>query len=990
MRGPGPADIFGASLPRVFSIDAGRPFLLDLARALHETGDPLALADMTIFLPTRRAVRALHEAFAATSGGASLLPRLRALGDIDEDEFALSAPSLEAEAIDLLPSVSLVERRLVLARFVSAADRAFAGQENWPGALGAADELGKLLDSFHAEEIAFARLADAAPADHAEHWSRSLKFLEIVTKLWPDYLAGRGLIDPGERRARLIALQAERLEKTPPARPVIVAGTTGSAPAVARLMRVVARLAKGAVVLPGLDRALVADKKAWGAVDDPHSQAGLKAVLDALGVDAATVSLWPAAPAPTTRNALLSLALRPAEATDDWRALVAAATRRDPEFGEARAGLEIVEAADEDAEASAVAILMREALEAPDRSAMLVTPDRNLGRRVAAKLRRWRISIDDSAGTPFANSPCGTYLRLVARWLVDPSDPVALLSLARHPLSGFGVNAARRIDTIAALDKGLRGPAPGRDFDGLAGKLAADEKLAAKAAFILDAFRRALALWPRDDADIADFLDAHIAAAEALASSDEEAGAARLWRGDDGEMGATVLAELKATAEALGRVAAADYAESFSELIAGTNLRNQATHPRLQILGPLEARLQSADLVILGGLNEGQWPADATIDPFLSRRMRADLGLPSPERRLGLSAHDFAQLAAAPSVALTRARQAGGAPAKPSRWIVRLKNILGEGAWAAIDATSRLAAWSTALDRPAAVKRATPPKPKPPVEARPRKLYVTRFEDLMRDPYSVYARDILKLRALDKLAEPFGPAQLGRLLHAVFADFAKAEPSPEPRAALGAILDRLAADYGLDDAASAFWRPRLDASLDWFLDWDRERRLFGAPAVIEGSGEHAFDVAGKPFTLAARADRIDLLLEGGAALFDYKSGQLKTLSQIKADFSPQLPLTALIVEAGVFSALGPRPVSSFNYVKALNQKSDGKDFSGAEGDEARAIIEEARKGFTVLVAHYDDPDTVYLSQPRPEFLNKYADFDHLARRREWAAAEDGE
>lgn len=988
MQAAGPADIFGAKPPRVYSIDPGRPFLIDLARALRRVDDPLALADMTIFLPTRRAVRALTEAFAERAGGASLLPRLRALGDIDEEELLLAAPTLEAQALDLAPAVSLLERRLVLARLVAAADRAFAGQENWAGALGAADELGKLLDSFHSEEIDFARLERAAPEDHAAHWMRSLKFLEIVTRVWPAWLAGRGLIDPGERRARLIALQAEHFETKPPKAPVVVAGTTGSAPAVARLMRVVASLANGAVVLPGLDRALVGDAKAWEAVDDPHPQAGLKAVLEALGVAAPDVRPWPGAPAPSPRNALLLLALRPAAATDDWRALVTDAALSDPGLGKARAGLAMVEAADEDGEASAVAILMREALETPGRTAMLATPDRDLGRRVAAKLRRWHVAIDDSAGTPFANSPCGTYLRLAAHWLADPSDPVALLSLARHPLAGFGLGDSRRA-AIDALDKGLRGPAPGPGLDRLLKKLAADETLAERAAPVLEALRRAHGLWPDETADFADFLAAHVAAAELLAATDAEEGAARLWRGDDGEMGALLLAELKATAEALGRIAAGDYAGSFGEILAGASLRRRAAHPRLQILGPLEARLQSADLVILGGLNEGQWPADAAVDPFLSRRMRREIGLPSPERRLGLSAHDFAQAVAAPSVVLTRARQAGGAPAKPSRWIVRLKNILdGAGALAEIDDTARLDAWKTALDRPAAVEPVKAPKPKPPVAARPRKLYVTRFEDLMRDPYSVYARDILKLKALDKLAEPMGAAGLGLLLHAIFAEFVKAGETS--RAKLGDILDRLAPDFGLDEAASAFWRPRLDASLDWFLAWERERRTLGAPAAIEGSGEHAFDVGGKPFTLAARADRIDLLADGSAALVDYKSGKLPTLNQIEASFSPQLPLTALIVEAGGFAALGKRPVSAFGYVKALNQKGGDEDFSGEAGDRAAALIEEAREGVAALVAHYDNPETVYLSQPRPEFMRDYADYDHLARRREWAAAEDGE
>ncbi|MGE0409213.1 MAG: PD-(D/E)XK nuclease family protein, partial [Amphiplicatus sp.] len=328
----------------------------------------------------------------------------------------------------------------------------------------------------------------------------------------------------------------------------------------------------------------------------------------------------------------------------------------------------------------------------------------------------------------------------------------------------------------------------------------------------------------------------------------------------------------------------------------------------------------------------------------------------------------------------------GGAPARPSRWIVRLKNILGDRA-GAVDATARLEAWTRALDRAATATPAKAPAPRPPFEARPRSLPVTRFEQLMRDPYAVYARDILKLRPLDKLAEPLGPALLGALLHKVFEEYLGGEPA---RARLGEILDRLAPTFGVDAAARAFWRARLDAALDWYFAFDAQRRALGAPAIVEGAGASAFDVGAAPFALTARADRIDLLAEGGAALFDYKTGALPTLSQIKAEFSPQLPLTALIIEAGGFSALGARRLSSFHYVKALNQTGDSKDFSGAEGSRARTLIEEARQGFAALVAHYDNPETPYLSQPRPEFMNRFGDYDHLARRREWAAAEDGE
>lgn len=984
------AALFARAAPRLFSIDAGRPFLADLAaaiRGLVADDDPLALADIEIILPTRRAARALADAFvAAAPGGASLLPRIRPLGDVDEDEIAL-APLGD---VDLPPAIAPFERRLALARLVASADRAhFAGQENWPAAIAAASALAALLDSFHAEEVDFSALPALAPPEHAAHWQRTLDFLRIVTEAWPSYLAERGLIDPAERRALLIDRETRRFEAAPPAHPVIVAGTTGSAPAVARLIGAVARLERGAAVLPGLDRALSRDARAWNVIEDPHPQAGLKALLEKLAVDPAAVAPWPgSAPddAPARRARLLSLALRPAEATDDWRDEIAKATAEDPALADACAGLLLVEAEDEESEASAVAILMRETLETPGRSAMLVTPDRTLGRRVAAKMRRWNVTLDDSAGVPFANSPCGTYLRLAAQWLAAPGDPQAALALAKSSLAGFGLDHGARRRAAAALDEGLRGLAPSGGVEGLRARvIAAAERrpaLAERAAPVLERFSEAAKGWPQDGAaPFAALLDAHIAAAETLAADDAEPGDARLWRGEDGEAGAMLIADLRMAAPTLERIAPGDYPRAFAQLLSGSTVRRRApAHPRLSILGPLEARLQSSDLVILGGLNEGVWPGDAGADPFLSRAMRAQLGLPSPERRTGLSAHDFAQGAAAPNVALTRAKRAGGAPTKPSRWIVRLKNILdGAGALDAADRSLSLAAWAAGLDEAGPQRRVPPPRPAPPFDARPRRLFVTQVETWLRDPYAIYARHILGLQSLDPLAEPFGAKHLGKLLHKVFE---RAAAVPADRSRLSVFVAEEAPAYGLGEVERAFWGSTIERALDWFAAFHAARLALGAPAVLEAQGEAAFAASAGAFTLAAKPDRIDRLASGEAAVFDYKSAKVPSRAEME-HFRVQAPLTALIVERGGFAALGPASIAGFYYLRTLNRKGRG-DETGADGADARALLRSLEKGLLSWINAFDDPSTPYLSQPRPQFVDDYSDYDHLARRREWS------
>ncbi|HJS31510.1 MAG TPA: double-strand break repair protein AddB, partial [Alphaproteobacteria bacterium] len=616
---------------QIFTIAPGVPFLPALARrVLEQAGaDPLALSRMTILLPTRRAVRSLREAFLLLSPDRPLLlPRLSPLGDVDDDELLLADEM--PEAADLPPAIPDLRRRFMLARAVLRMPGYVASRPDLAVAL--AGELARFLDQVQTERLDFSALKKLAPDEYARHWQQTLDFLSILTGAWPRVLKQEGAIDPAERRDRALAMLARQWTRRPPREPVIAAGSTGTIPATAELLAVVARLPQGAVVLPGLDREL--DDASWAELDDTHPQFGMAQLLNRLGATREDVADWPgAAPsaAAHARARLLGEAMRPAATTDAWRdgvAIDASATH----------GLQRIVCTSPQAEASTIALLMRQALETPGRTAALVTPDRILARRVAVELARFGIAIDDSAGCRLSETPPLAFLRLVAELIASAAAPVAFLACLKHPLAAGGRAPGafralvRRIETAV-----LRGPRPAPGFEGLDAALAALpaehhrgelRDLVAELARQAAPFARLLALNGPPGA----VLRAHVDFAEWLAQSNDSPGASRLWAHDAGEAAAEFVAEFAAATGDFPSVPGAAYPAFFLAALGGRVVRPRfGRHPRLAILGLLEARLIKADLMILGGLNEGTWPPEPVLDPWLSRPMRKAFGLPGPE-----------------------------------------------------------------------------------------------------------------------------------------------------------------------------------------------------------------------------------------------------------------------------------------------------------------------------------------------------------------------
>jgi ATP-dependent helicase/nuclease subunit B len=1026
----------------VFTIPASTPFLPTLVEALlagrlvpgFPESDPLALASATLYLPTRRACRLARDVFLdAIESEAAILPRIVPIGDVDEDEIVfaeIASGASAAQALAIRPALPVGERKLLLAQLILKWAQTIHPEKGPPlvannpaTALTLADHLAHLIDDMITRSVPWEKLDELVPDEHDDYWQLTLRFLQIARRQWPAILDERGAIEAAERRDRLIAAEAERL-KTMHDGPVIAAGSTGSMPATAALLEAIAALPRGAVVLPGLDHVL--DLPSWELISGKrgadgreiappapgHPQFALAALLQRMGLNREDVVTLDGRAA-ARRDALASEAFRPAAASELWRERLA---------GDFAAGipaaldnLALVAAATAEEESLAIAVALREAVQEADATAALITPDRALARRVVAALQRWNVTVDDSGGDPLAETAAGIFARLAAETALAGSEPVTLLALLKHPLCRLGGPEFAHDEAIAALELALlRGPRPRAGTAALAHALktfraahhtlhrsdprrSISERALDAAAHLTD--RLAAALAPLEEiagarsVPLADIAERHHQAIARLSS--ESRGRAVAFLGVDGVALADALNELAASGAAKTfALAPVDYSAVIAGLLAGRIVRRPGDPgARVRILGLLEARLQQADRVVLGGLVEGVWPPDPTGDPWLSRPMRHTLGLDLPERRIGLSAHDFAQALGNREVILTRAAKREGAPTVASRFLQRLAAVAGEEQWKGVaERGRRYLTWARALDHCSTPKAAERPAPKPPFEARPDYLTVTEIEHWLRDPYTIYAKHVLDLRVIDPVDTPPGVRDRGTVIHNAIAEFTERFGQTLPDDMYGELIAIGLRHFApLDDyaEAKAFWWPRFERIARWFVSsFAPIRQAQLAELHSEIRGEIAFPFGAKQLRLAARADRIERLADGHYAILDYKTGKAPTEPQVRTGLSPQLTLEAAILRAGGFPGIASgASVAELVYVEIRGGEPAGRscDIRFKQGDPD-IHAERARAKLAHIVERFADADTPYRSLVHPMWRTRYGDYDHLARVKEWALA----
>lgn len=897
--------------PLVYAIAAHRGFADALVAGIvpRYREDGFGLARLTLLVPSSRAARTLSEAFirhaGATGEGGLLMPRMVAVGDLDLDE-KLGAALDPLGAADIPPACDPVARWLTLDRLI-AEERAAEGMEPLPdrARLNLAREMARSIDRLLVEEKRPEDLLDDAVLDQlgnlAGHWQRSIRLFARVNVRWQAELAARGQVDAATRRNLLFDFAAKRWKAAPPPHPVVAAGVTSASPALARLLRVIAELPKGAVILPDLDREM--DDDAWaelgraGASDEPggpvfgaedaltHPQYHLKLLLNRMGVNRAEVQPWHrrgmAAAEPARARAISSLFLPP-QASRSWIGLAADRRRL--------AGVRLLTSATIEEEAQAIALMVREALEVPEKRIAVVTADRGLARRVVQHLERWHIAADDSAGRPLALTPAGRLFGLLAELAANGPDPALLVAAFSHPLVRAGEARRAWLRGLRAFDRELRGPAPAPGLEPL--RAAANEAKAEDWWAEAEALVAPLSGWPAE-IPLAEALTRLAEAGEAFARS-------ALWEREDGRALGSMIDELRGQAEALGTVIeTADIAGALRDCMDAVAVRpGYGGHPRVAIYGLLEARMARADLVICGGLNEGSWPQPPGADALLAPAILRALGVPGAEFRIGLAAHDLAGCMGAPEVVLSRALRDADGPTLPSRFLLRVEALLGEDL-AKEHRESIIPALLPQLDRQRPPADPYPrPAPDPSPERRDVTIRVTALDRLLGDPYQFYAQAILDLRSLDPLsADPFSdPALRGTLVHEILDLWHKARRA-DPGLALAPFAAQHFADQRVHPLFRVLWQPRLIAALTRFEEWVRGDEAEGRVVLAsEISGSMQVDGV----KVMGRADRIDRQADGSLVIVDYKTGAPPSKAQVTAGYALQLGLLGLIARDGKF------------------------------------------------------------------------------------------
>ena len=999
--------------------------------------DPLLMKDYTIVLPDQMSCDAFKEKLRELNDGAPIvMPEIVTLDHLDNDILSLRFAAGEGFATRILetpPAISSLQRELYLTREILKHPET---ANSMSAAVRLAKELASFIDELHDAGVALESLSGINDQDFPGDLVKTKNLLGIITKTWPDLKTQLGVLDTAERRQKLLSIMADYAQTQNIGRPLIFAGFSDFSQGVVDMFKSLSQTQNEniRIVFPGLD--MQVGKESWAEAGPSHPQYAFKALLDQVGIDRDDVNYWPGTTESThsrravERRKLLREALRPSSTTHKWKFLKAynknklrpsktvvpkgspLAKQQTAGYREidpiALTGLDLVIAGTPQEEASVIALKLRELLEKPDQNAVLVTPDKDLARRVSARLQHWGVQASLEGGTTLFQSKIGSWAFHVLDMAVSDLAPVPLLETLKSPYAALGQSFEDLQNTVLELENNiLHGPRPWPGYGGLKKSLkskfnaaAARTKTKARQQELEETYTH-LAAWvdafennvkPYSDVFYADekqsfksLLTAHIQMLEVLAETPEETGAQRLWVGQDGKALHKVFKDLLRNADIMPPMSGLDYAQFIKTILQTQNVQAQQ-HPRIRILDPKSAALISADLKIVAGLTSNHWPGKHVEKFWLSPKIRRDLGLPPLDAKIGQAAHQFIYAASGKYTLMTRSERDQNAPTLPSPFVTRLAMLLrGLGLEDKLAPRTKVLDMNAALHAPAQVQPVEPPRPTPPVKARPKKLSVSAIEMLLRDPYAVYARYVLKLNPKASIDAPPSFAERGHIIHDALDAFKAKYPTTLPENAYEELIKYGQEAFGRrmeSPSVQAFWWPRFERMARWFVEYETARQGLAKTLKTEVPGKLKIETENGRFILTAVADRIDALMDDSLSIIDYKTGSVPSKKDVQSGLSPQLTLEALIALSGGFKGIDAKDVGLLEYWKLSGGRPAGKVI---QYDHVEDLQVQALEGLTRLITHFNNEENPYLPTPRVKAAPRYIPYNHLGRSDEWGA-----
>lgn len=955
----------------------------------------LNIANDIILLPTRRACRALKDIFVFLNNGATLLPKICPIGDIDENGIAFL--DYENENISdegLLPPINEIERNLILSKLIKQKNQSLNDEQ----AFALAVDLAHLIDTVEMEMLSFDNLSSIVPEHLSQYWQETLEFLQIITEWYPKILQERGYTNPVARKIKLIYKQVEIWKQFPPKGRIFIAGSTGSLVPIAYMINAISEMENGYVILPHLDKILSDDD--FENVGQNHPQYGLKNLLLKMNIKRQDVKeLKPSTPINENlfeRETLSSYIMLNSSLDANWQTMpnVNANTLN---------GISKITFKTDLDETLGLALCLREMVE-KNKKTLLITPDRKIAKSVASELKRWDIIVDDSAGISASEIDTGNYIILLLNAIIEKFPPFALLSILKHKFTSLGYAKDKLEQIVNNLEENvLRGNFGLDNIDKIISKteelkIKNDKIEISPILSLLNTLKEQIKIFDNlfeenEKVSIYNILYTHLQIVEKFVQNDKKEPDFvnnLLYNGDLEFQLCDKLKELLKTLYNLkddkfdiDKMDLKSYRDFISSYLFNLKLRpTNNSHPLIAIMNSIEARLLNADVFIMAGLNEQTFPSTTSDDPWMSRPMKAEFKLPLPERKIGLSSHDFSEFFCKQNVIMTRALKVDSNNTIESRWLQKLDAILQIKNLKLDDEFSNMVLdWTNNIDKVNDTPvRCVRPAPKPPLEARPKQLSATNIEKLYRDPYIIFAKYILKLSKLKDIEQDTLPADFGNVIHNSLEEFKKKNLSTYEE--LMQIIMKNALPYKEIDIID-FWYRKFESIAKWFIEYEAKLKKEGVEATYtEISGTMPIT---KRFNLFAKADRIDILKNsGGAIISDYKTGTAPSVKDVESGYSPQLPLEALILNHHGFKDVKGNPkTSEMRYLEI----SDGKEKSAIKNIEIDEFLEKTLASLVEIIEKFDNENTPYISRPNPstvgQAIEEYSDYNHLERVKEW-------